>query len=174
MGTKNHPYLPAAIVLLIFTIIPLHAAEKGGLLVDISKKTIARKDRTTPYDAGSSVVDRTLALKLDVKNNSTKDLPSTPVHYIVLIQRWGSSERENLERFEGNGTIEALRPANSTSVQLGEFHIGGHMHASSERHVDHIAGWKVVITRNGKSVEFTSGPTFETMNDRAKPPTARP
>ena len=173
MKTHSIPVLFAAIGLLISAMKPLHAAEKGGLLVDISKRTIAKGDKISRNGAGTTEVDRTCAIKLDVKNNSTKDVPESPVHFTILIQRWGFSESHNLERYEDDGVLTPLRPSQSTSIRGGEFHIGGHLHGGSERHVDQVAAWKVVITRNGEKVEFTSGSTFEAMNKSAKPAMAK-
>ena len=165
-------------VLLLATVLfggtPLHAAEKNGLRVDISKRTIARSDKTSVRGLGSTSVDRNCVLKLDVTNNASKDFPESPVHYVILVQRWGLSESHNIERYEDDGVISSLRPAQTTSVKGGEFHLGGHLHGTSEMHVDKVAAWKVVITRNGEKVEFTSGSSFDSMDKSAKPAMTKP
>ena len=145
-----------------------HADERGGLLVDVQKKVVSRGDQTTPRGVGSSNVDRTLSLKLDIKNNAMREMPEAKIEYIVLIQRWGS-ETGNIERFQGAAKAEALGISHSGSVLLGEFHIGGHLHGGSEHHVDHIAAWKVIIERDGKKLEFMSTSSFDSLNKRARP-----
>jgi hypothetical protein len=146
----------------------LLAAEKGGLLVDVSKKTVGKNDKITPNGVGNMTVDRDQTLKLDVKNTSNKELPATPVESIILVQRW-ESETANIERYTGSAKLEALKPAQVGSVQVGEFHIGGHMHGSSEMHVDHVVAWKVTLVRDGQKLEFTSGSNFDTLDRHAKP-----
>lgn len=144
------------------------AAEKGGLLVDVSKRSVNKNDKVTPNGVGNMTVDRDQTLKMDVKNTSSKDLPATPVESIVLVQRW-ESETANIERYTGKAQLEALHPAQTSSVQVGEFHIGGHMHGSSEMHVDHVVAWKVTLMRDGQKLEFTSGSNFDSLDRRAKP-----
>ena len=159
-------WLPAAM--------PLQAEEKSGLLVEISKKTVSSRDKVTVQGVGNMSIDKDMVLKLDVTNSSMKELPALAVDSVALIQRWGFSETERIERYTGHTMLEPLHPSGKTSVQVGQYHIGGHMHGSSDRHVDHVLGWKVVITRDNEKIEFTSSPTFEAMDRRAKPATARP
>ncbi len=143
------------------------AAEKDGLLVDIQKRIIRRNDRAASYySAGTLEVDRTMSLKLDVTNKSMRDIPAGEVTYAVLIQRW-TSEKADYQRFEGSVPLEALRAANKAGLFLGEFSINGHMHGTSEMHVDQFVAWKVVIDRGDKKVEFAS-PRFEALNKQAR------
>jgi hypothetical protein len=144
------------------------AEEKEGLLVDVQKKVVNRNDKNTPGGVGSMTVDRTLSLKVDMKNNAIRDMPETKADYTVLIQRW-AMETGRIERYEGTAKVDALAVGHTESVLLGEFHIGGHMHGSSEMHVDHMLAWKVVIERDGKKLEFMSNGSFDSMNKRAKP-----
>jgi hypothetical protein len=152
---------------LFCSIIPASAEEKGGLLVDIQKKVLLRGDRNTVNGVGSTEVDRTLSLKMDVKNVTMRNMEEAKVTYTVLLQRWGT-ESGSIERFAGQAKLEALGMTHSGSVVMGEFHIGGHMHGSSEMHVDRLLAWKVVIERDGKPVEFVSTSSFESLNKRAR------
>lgn len=147
---------------------PAGAEEKGGMLVDIQKKVLSRGDRNTVNGVGSVEVDRTLSLKADVKNNTMRNMTEAKVRYVVLMQRW-ASEAGNIERYEGEAKLDPLGVSHSGSVMLGEFHIGGHMHGSSEMHLDRLLAWKVIIERDGKPVEFSSTSNFETLSKRAKP-----
>lgn len=155
-------------VVLIMSAAAARAAEQGGLLVDIQKKVSNRSDRNTPNGVGSMNVDRTMSLKVDVKNNASRLMPETKIAYIVLIQRW-ASESGNIERYEGTGKLEGLGVSHSTSVVLGDFAIGGHMHGTSDMHVDKMVAWKIVIERDGKKLEFTNTSTFDALNTRARP-----
>lgn len=158
----------SAMIVALLAAASSQGAEKGGLLVDVSKKTVNKNDKVTPNGVGNMTVDRDQTLKLDVKNTSNKELPATSVDSIVLVQRW-EFETANIERYTGTAKLDALKPAQVGSVQVGEFHIGGHMHGTSEMHVDHVVGWKVTLVRDGQKLEFTSGSSFEAMDRRAKP-----
>jgi hypothetical protein len=163
-----------SVLVLLLTATSLQAIEKGGLLVEIGKKIMNRNDKVTVNGVGNMQIDHDLTLKIDVKNTSSKELPETPVESIVLIQRWGMSESANFERYTGTAKIEPLHPAQATSVDVGQVHIGGHMHGSSDRHVDKVIAWKVTLTRDGQKVEFTSGSNFDMMDRQAKPGTTAP
>ena len=147
---------------------PAKAAEQGGLLVNVSKKTIARNDGRDSFSSGFKSVDRMLTLKLDVKNTSMKAFEPATVEYVVLIERWAIGEKGAVERFEGTKPLEQLLPSNSASLLLGEYQIGGHMHGTSDMHVDHLVAWKVVVPRDGRKLEFTSGSNFDTLNRRVR------
>jgi len=160
----NTRFSKLAASLLLLSASPLLAAEKDGLLVDISKRIVARNDHATPQGVGNMEVDRLMSLKLDVTNKSMKDLPAGKAEYIVLIQQWGYDEKHSYRRYEGSHNLEAIRAANSTSAFLGEFRISGHMHGTSDRHVDQFAAWKVIITKGDKKVEFVSTSRFDALN----------
>ncbi len=160
------------LALLLLAVCPARAEEKGGLLVDVQKKVLSRNDQTTPRGVGNVNVSRTLSLKVDLKNVSMRDMPETKISYIVLIQRWGS-ETGNIERYVGEAKMEAMNIANGQSVTLGEFPIGGHLHGSSEHHVDHMLAWKVVIERDGKKLDFSNTGSFDALSNRARPGSKR-
>ena len=153
---------------LVLTACPARAEEKGGLLVDVQKKVLSRNDQNTPKGVGSVNVSRILSLKVDIKNNAMRDMPETKISYTVLIQRWGT-ETGNIERYDGEAKVEAMNIAHGQSVTLGEFPIGGHLHGSSEHHVDHMLAWKVVIERDGKKLDFSNTGSFDALSKRARP-----
>jgi hypothetical protein len=174
MKAMSVPLGVVSAVVLLLAAMSLQAAEKGGLLVEISKKVVGRNDRVTIHGVGNMSIDHDVTLKLDIKNTSNKEFPQTPVESIVLVERWGFSESAVVERYTGTAKIDALHPAQNTSVDVGQFHIGGHMHGSSDMHVDKVVGWKVTLTRDGQKLEFTSSASFDTMDRRAKPATDAP
>lgn len=153
---------------LFLTIAAVDAAEKGGLLVEISKKTTARNDKVTVNGVGNMEIDKDQTLKVDIKNNSSKDLPETPIDSIVLVNRY-FTETANVERYTGTAKIPPLKPGQTTSVDLGSFHIGGHMHGSSDMHVDKVVAWKVSLTRDGQKLDFSSSSSFDNLDKKAKP-----
>jgi hypothetical protein len=149
----------------------LLAVEKNGLLVEIGKKVMNRNDKVTVNGVGNMQIDHDLTLKLDIKNTASKDLPETPVDAVVLIQRWGFSESSNIERYAATAKIPPLHSAQTTSVDVCQCHIGGHMHGSSDMHVDKVIAWKVTLMRDNQKVEFTSSSNFDTLDKRARPAT---
>jgi len=143
---------------------PLTAAENGGLFVDVQKTSLERNDRGY---SGQTTIDRKMALKINIQNNSMKELAETTLNYVMVIQRWGF-ETPRYERAEGQLKLASLRPSLSTTVNAGEIHIQGHMHGTSDRHVDRIAGWKITIARDGKNLDFMSSSNFDNLNSKVK------
>lgn len=145
------------------TLSPLTAAENGGLLVDVQKVSLERHD--SGY-LGETEINRTMGLKINIKNNSMKEVPETTLKYVILLQRWGM-ETGNIERTQGELKFEKLLASRSVTVNAGEIKIGGHMHGTSDKHVDRIAGWKITIVRDGRVLDFLSNSNFDTLNKRA-------
>ena len=146
------------------TLSPLFAEERGGLLVDVQKISVDRNDKREGHRMS---IDRMMALKIDVRNNSMRELPETTVNYVVLVERW-NTETGRIERFEGSEKLGKLLGSQGESVTTKEFHIGGHMHGTSDRHVDHIEAWKVTINREGQNIDFVSGSNFDMFDKRSQ------
>jgi hypothetical protein len=160
------------VVLMLFLcagISDLYAVEKGGLRVEIAKRTTGNKDEETA--SSLKHVNRTMSLKLDVTNISMKDMPEATIEYVVLIRKyWYSDSGSNLWRYQGTASLKALRTNEQTSILLGDFHIGGWKRGTlaSDKNMDRLEAWKVVIVRNGEKLEFVSSPGFDSTNDQAK------
>lgn len=152
----------APLALFAATLSPLAAVENGGLLVDVQKVSLDRHD--TGY-AGETHVDRTMTLKVNIKNNSLKEMPETSLKYVILVQKWGNGP---IKRSEGEVKLEKLLPSRTVSVNVGELHIQGYMDGTSDRNVDRIAGWKIVIIRDGRALDFLSNTNFDVLNRRVK------
>ena len=140
------------------------AEDKNGLRVLVAKKTL---DRADGRPSSMREIDRTMALKATVKNISSKDRPEGMIHCIILIRRWALSEAGSIERHTKELKLEPLKTAAERELAVGEYHIGGHMHGSSDMHVDQLAGWKITIDEAGKKTEFRSGSNFDALNARA-------
>ncbi|HEX8311027.1 MAG TPA: hypothetical protein VF614_06910 [Chthoniobacteraceae bacterium] len=141
------------------------AEDKGGLRVSVTKKTLDRADGGSSY---MREIERTMALKAVVKNISMREMPEGTIDCVILIKRWGLSETGTLERYSKSLPVGSLKTAAEQELLVGEYKIGGHMHGTSDMHVDQLAGWKVVITHDGKKTEFLSASGFEGMNKRAR------
>lgn len=168
IGSARRASWLVCILMAVAASCPVRATEQGGLLVEISKSVVQRNDGPPKKRLGTMSVDRTMSIKVDVKNSSMKDMAATNVEYVALVERWSLREENKIERFQGSKPLEAIPVAHNATVLLGEFHIGGHMHGTSERHVDHLIGWKVVIERDGQKLEFTSGSNFDLLNAEAR------
>ncbi len=143
------------------------AEEKDGVRVDVTKKTLERNDGRPGY---ARDIGRIMALHVVVKNTSFNDWPEgTTLEWFAVVQRWNLGETENLELNSGTEKLPELKKSNGTEFDLGEIEIGGHMHGTSKMHVDEIAGWKIVIKRDGKTSEFASSSSVERLIKRAKP-----
>jgi hypothetical protein len=154
-------WIPACL-LFAATLPTLTAAENDGLSVDVQKISLQRNDGGR---AGHMTVDRKMTLKINIQNNSMKELTDTAVNYVIVVERWGM-ETNHYERITGQVKVDKLAPSLSETVNGGDIHIGGHYHGTSDRHVDHIAGWKMTIPRDGKNLEFLSSPNFDALNAR--------
>jgi hypothetical protein len=157
-------YLPI-LLLWLMTAFVTCAEDKNGLRVSVTKKTLDRADGAPGY---TREVDRTMALKAVVKNISMKPLPEGTIDCVILIKRWGSSETGSLERYTKTLPLATLKTAAAEDLLVGEYKIGGHMHGTSDMHVDQLAAWKLTITHDGKKTEFLSSSGFEGMNKRSR------
>ncbi len=144
---------------------PSSAEEKEGVMVDVQKTSLERHDGVR-HSAGTMSIDRQMALRILVRNNSMRPVPETTLNYVMVIERW-NHENSRFQRSEGQLKLATLAPCLSTTLDAGNVHIGGHLHGTSERHMDHIVGWKVSIVLDGKSLDFMSNPNFEALNKRA-------
>ncbi len=143
------------------------AEEKNGVRVDVTKKTLERNDGRSGY---TREIGRIMTVHATVKNTSFNDWPEgTSLEWFVVVQRWNLGETENLELNSGTEKLPELKKASATDIDLGEIEIGGHLHGTSKKHVDEIAGWKIVIKRDGKTTEFASSSSVERLIKRAKP-----
>ena len=154
-------YSFAATLLFAASLSTLSAVENGGLIVDVQKISLERHDGTS-FDGAS--INRKMALRINIQNNSPKPVPETSVNYVIVIQRWGM-ETSNFEKEEGQVKLATLPPSQLVKLNAGEIDIRGHMHGTSDRHVDHIVGWKITIIRDGKPLDFMS-PTFDAVYKR--------
>ncbi len=145
-----------------------YAMEKEGLRVDVVPKVLVDKSVTPNTMATTTPVDEEMSLKATIRNVSMKDVPESTIDYIVLVQRW-ASETGTYTSYKGTQKLQPIRFADQIEADIGKYHIGGHLHAAGEQHKDKLAGWKIVITEPGKTIEFTSGPNFDSLNARAKP-----
>jgi hypothetical protein len=140
------------------------AEDRDGLRVSVVKKTIDRNDgRPSPYRD----IDRLMGLSLTMRNISMKDMPAGSLTYTILVRRWAIDEAGKIERYTGTCEVPDLKPAVETSMPIGEFRIGGHMHGTSARHVDSMLGWKVVVSTGDKKRVFTSTSNFDSMERAA-------
>lgn len=113
-------------------------------------------------------VDRTLALKIKVKNVSFKPLPAGKLEWNVYVKRWGGFEVEQIERLSGTLDLPELVVARELELSGGEFQIGGHLHGSSKIHLDEVEGWKVVLTHEGKVRSLVSSSAVPTLDKRSQ------
>ncbi len=108
-----------------------------------------------------------MALKAAIKNISSKELPAGKVESVLVMRRWSLSETHTLNRYTKQLDLGAMKVAQEVEMLVGEYHIGGHMHGTSDTHVDQIAGWKITFDQNGKKTEFLSSSSFDSLNKKA-------
>lgn len=166
MKSRNVPVGAILVALHIFACIA-SAEDKNGIRLEVTKKTLDRADGQPTYYSYQAI-DRTMAIKATVRNVAMgKDLPEGKITCVVLLRSWISSETGSLLRYAKEVKLEPLKTSKSAELNVGEYHIGGHMHGTSDQHVDHVAAWKISIDHGGKVTEFLSSPSFEALNKRA-------
>jgi hypothetical protein len=163
-------YLPAIATLLLLFVTTVFAEEKQGLRIEIVPKSGENRSKASKALGDWVDVDKDMSLKAAVKNVSMHDTPESTIEYTILVSRWDGSEVEKFVRYTGNLTLKALRPAEQTEIAVGQYKIGGHLHGTSPRHEDKLAGWKLVVTQAGKPIDFHTPATFEAMSKTAKVP----
>ncbi len=146
----------------------LFAAEKDGLRVEVVPKILVDGNAPTNSFQDSTPVNQEMALKATIRNVSMKDAPESTIDYIVLVQRWGN-ETGSYSSYQGTEKLQALRFADQVDIDIGKYHLGGHMHGGSDHHKDKLAGWKIVVNQAGKKIEFSYPANFESMNKLAQP-----
>ncbi|MDQ3621792.1 MAG: hypothetical protein M3463_04785 [Verrucomicrobiota bacterium] len=162
--------IPKAVVavLVIASAVPLPASaeDKNGLRLSVTKKTLDRADgRPANY---MRQVDRTMALKAQLKNISAKDIAEGKIHCAILIRRWGMSETGTVERHTKELKLEPLKTACEVELLVGDYHIGGHLHGNADYHVDQLVAWKLTAEAGGRKTEFQSTSSFQALNWHAK------
>lgn len=142
--------------------------EKDGLRVEVVPKTLS--DGSAPVSSFQvmSNVDQDMALKAAFKNISMKDAPEGTIDYVVLVRRW-AGESDKLSVYRGTQKLQAMRFGEEISVDIGKYHLGGHMHGTADRHKDKLAGWKIVVTQGEKKIEFSTPTDFASLERVAKP-----
>ena len=144
------------------------AEEKQGIRLDVTPHIAENRSVRTPNQAGITESDKTMSMKVAVKNTSMNDMPEASLAYTFIVERWNISEKESYSFYTGTQQVKALRPADQVSLDVGTYKIGGHRHGTSPRHEDKLAGWKIVVTRGTQQTEFSSTPNFAALEARAK------
>jgi hypothetical protein len=147
----------------------IRAEDKGGFRVEVSTKTLDRNDGRN--DGYTQEIDRLMTLKLKTTNISMKPALEQSVEYVIIVQRWGASEQARYDRITGTASFAALPPTKDAEVTLGEYRIGGHLHGTSRRHLDELAGWKLKFIP--ANLEFRNTSQFDTLEKRALSSQAR-
>jgi hypothetical protein len=144
------------------------AVEKDGLRVEVVPKTVSDGSAFPSSFQLMSKVDQDMSLKATFKNISMRDAPEGTIDYVVLVRSW-AGELDKLSVYRGTQKLEAMRFGEELSVDIGSYHLGGHMHGSSDRHKDKLAGWKIVVKQGDKTIEFVTPTDFASLERHAKP-----
>ncbi|CAA9236155.1 MAG: hypothetical protein AVDCRST_MAG42-1842 [uncultured Chthoniobacterales bacterium] len=161
-------YVIVGALLLCLAVGDSRAEEKQGIRVDVAPHMAENRSDRAPSRAGVIEVDKTMAMKVSVKNTSMKDLPQGSIAYTFIVERWNADEKESYSSYTGTHEVRALRPAEQTQLDVGTYKIGGHRHGTSPRHEDKLGGWKIVVSHGDRKVEFASTPNFGALEERAR------
>ena len=153
---------------LLSAVAAAHAEEKQGIRLEVTPHMTENKSERGQRSSGHTEVDKTMAMKVSVKNTSMKDHPPASISYTFIVERWAGDEKETYSSYTGTQQVKALRPAEQTELAVGTYKIGGHRHGTSPRHEDKLAGWKIVVSHGDRKVEFSSASNFTALEQRAQ------
>lgn len=142
--------------------------EKEGLRVEVVPKVLSDASEVANATRDSTPVNQEMSLKATFKNISMKDMSEGSIEYVVLVQRW-AAEIGGYLSYKGTEKLPAIRFGDQVEVDIGKYHLGGHLHGLSDMHKDRLAGWKIVVTQGAKKIEISMPSNFEALNRAAKP-----
>lgn len=144
------------------------AMEQDGLRVEVEPKVLSDGSAAATSAHPNAAVNQEMSLKATFKNISMKDAPGGTIDYVVLVRRW-TAESDKLSLYRGTQKLEAIWFGQEISVDIGNYHLGGHMHGTLDKHKDKLAGWKIVVTQGDKKTEFSTPTDFASLEKAAKP-----
>ncbi len=145
------------------------AEDKAGYRITVQKTTLTRDDIRTA-DAYADRIDRTLGLKVAIKNVSMKDKAEAEISYAIIVSRWGYSP-PRYEKYQGKEKLAALKPQEEVDLTLGKARIGGYANYANKRYQDKVEVWQVAIIQEGKEIaNFTNGSNYERLNAKSIKP----
>ena len=158
------------LLLALLTIVAVTARgeEKQGIRLDVTPHMAENRSDRPRFGSGFAEIDKTMAMKVAVKNTSMNDMPEASLAYTFIVERWDPSEKGSYSSYTGTQQVKALRPADQVVLDIGTYKIGGHRHGTSSRHEDKLAGWKIVVTRGQQQTEFSSTSNFAALEARAR------
>jgi len=161
---------PKLALLLVFSqFFPIPSAsaqEKNGYRISVQKTTLARDDyRGGGYYADK--IDRTLALKVNIRNIGMKVKPEATIEFVILVKRWGYAP-PRIEKFSGTEKLASLKQQEFADFTLGKVRIGGYANYGNKRYQDDVEAWKVLIKEEGiEAASFQSGSSFDRLFEKA-------
>jgi hypothetical protein len=147
---------------LLFLVAAAFAMEKDGLRVEVVPKVLSDRNPIAKAGEFSTPVDQEMSLKATFKNVSMKDTPECEIDYVVLVQRW-TGETPRYSSYKGTEKLPPVRFSQQVEVDIGKYHLGGHMHGVGEQHKDKLTGWKIVVMQGAKKIEFTNPSNIDNL-----------
>jgi hypothetical protein len=156
-----------SVSLVLFLTVAVFAMEKDGLRLEVVPKVLSDRNPIAKAGEFSTPVDQEMSLKAMFRNVSMKDTPECEIDYVVIVQRW-AGETSKYSSYKGTEKLPALRFSQQVEVDIGKYHLGGHLHGVGEQHKDKLAGWKIVVVQGAKKIEFSTPANFNTLLGNAE------
>jgi hypothetical protein len=161
-------FLAPVVGVLIF-LMPLYAIEKNGIQLTAQKTTL-EKDKNPDQFYQWDKVNKALALKVTVRNNSLKDLEPATLEYTVIVQKWGHNPKR-YKNVSGKEPLPALARGKIEELTVGKVQLDGWETSSNRKEfMDSIDAWQVrIIGKDGQElIVLKSGTSYETLAAKAK------
>lgn len=144
------------------------AEDKNGFRITVQKTTLERDD-VRGTDIYLDKIDRTLGLKVAIKNISMKEKPESNVEYAIIVSRWGYST-PRYEKYAGTEKLPALKPQVEQDMTLGKARIGGYAGYANKRYQDKIEGWQISIKEGATPTIIQSGANYTRLAEKSVAP----
>ena len=160
--------LTSILLLVLSFVVTVRAEDKNGYRVTVQKTTLERDDVRGP-DAYDDKIDRTLGLKVAIKNVSMKDKVEATVEYAIIVSRWAYSP-PRYEKYAGSEKLPALKPQESHDLTLGKARIGGYANYGNKRYQDKVEAWQITITEGATPTTLQSGANYTRLAEKSVAP----
>jgi len=143
-------------------IMPARAEEKNGLQVSVQKVTLDRAD-FRGGDVNIENLDRTMGLRVTLRNTSFKDINAGEVTWEIVKRKWDNAA---LELTTGTDKLQPLHKGETVEITIGAARTSGLINGAVLRKDE--LDWELIFRQGAKEIaRFSSKANFQTLLKRA-------
>ena len=126
---------------------PAFAEEKNGLMVNVEKKVLDKADERGGYYTYDRV-NRTMGLKVVVKNMSFRVQPESEIEWKIIMRGGYYSSSSSPEGYTGKEKLKTLKGSEAVTLILGAVQLTGYADTAKAKNME----WQIVIRQDDKEV----------------------